>query len=361
MKRYRNIALGFLIAMIILVGGSCLFYNLMLEPTSKDSVEIELIVPKGSSISSIATVLKEKDLIKSSNVFKIYAKLNKKQNIKASTYTLNKNMGVKKIISKLISGNSYNPDEIKITFKEGNNLRKIAKAISNNTNNTYDSVLETVKDESYINEVINKYWFLTDEIKNENIYYPLEGYLFPETYIFKNKDVTVKEIFNRMLEEFDTRISKYKPEIESLDLTIHEFITLASIVELEGAGSNDRESVAGVFYNRLAIKQALGSDVTTYYAIKSDNYKIDLVKSQLNDCSNKYNTRCTKLKGLPVGPISNPSLESIESTLYPKKHDYYYFVADKNKVTYLTKTYSEHQKKVDELKSKNLWIEYEGW
>lgn len=360
MKRYRNIAIGLLITMVIVVGGSCLFYKLMLEPTNKESIEVEVVVSKGSSISSIATVLKEKDLIKSANVFKLYAKLNKKQNIKSATYVLNKNMGVEKILSKLIQGTSYNPDEIKITFVEGNNIRKIATVIKKNTNNSYDSVFELLKDENYINELINKYWFLTDEIKDKNIYYPLEGYLFPETYIFNNKDVTVKEIFNRMIAEFDTKISKYKADIEELDFSVHEFITLASVVELEGAGSNDRSGIAEVFYNRLAIDMALGSDVTTYYAIKSDNYKKDLTDKQLNDCSNKYNTRCTKNKGLPVGPISNPGIDSIESTLYPKTHTYYYFIADKNKKTYFTSTYSEHIQKKNELKAKDLWIEYEG-
>ncbi len=360
MKTYRNIAIGLLIIMIIVVGGSCLFYKLMLEPTSKESIDIEIVVPKGSSISSIANVLKENDLIKSANVFKLYAKFNKKQNIKPSTYILNKNMGVEKIISKLIQGNPNNPNEIKITFVEGNNIRKIATTIENKTNNSYDSVFELLKDENYINELINKYWFLNDNIKNKDIYYPLEGYLFPETYIFDNKDVTVKEIFNRMLDEFETKISKYKSDIEELDLSIHEFITLSSIIELEGAGSDDRAGIAGVFYNRIAVNMNLGSDVTTYYAIKSDNYKKDLTTKQLNDCSNKYNTRCSKNLGLPVGPISNPGIDSIESTLYPKKHNFYYFVADKNKKTYFTITYSEHNKKVQELKNKGLWIEYEG-
>ena len=163
-----------------------------------------------------------------------------------------------------------------------------------------------------------------------------------------------------MLDEFDNKISKYKGDIEELDLSVHEFITLSSIVELEGAGSDDRAGVAGVFYNRIAVNMALGSDVTTYYAIKSDNYKKDLTKNQLNDCSNKYNTRCSKNLGLPIGPISNPGIDSIESTLYPKEHNYYYFVADKYKKTYFTNTYSEHEKKVQELKKKGLWIEYEG-
>ena len=88
------------------------------------------------------------------------------------------------------------------------NVRKIATVISEKTNNTYDDVLNTLKDVAYINELINTYWFLTDDILNSKIYYPLEGYLFPETYQV-SKTNTVKEIFKIMLDQTDIRLTKY--------------------------------------------------------------------------------------------------------------------------------------------------------
>ena len=135
-------------------------------------------------------------------------------------------------------------------------------------------------------------------------------------------------------------------------------MTLASIVELEGKYDNDRSMIAGVFNNRLKSGQNLGSDVTTYYAEKIDNYSRDLRKSELNSC-NKYNTRSTCMAGkLPVSPICNPGLESIVAAFEPTNHNYYYFVADKNGKTYFTKTEREHNNKCNQLKRDGLWINY---
>ena len=135
-------------------------------------------------------------------------------------------------------------------------------------------------------------------------------------------------------------------------------MTLASIVELEAAASDDRAGVAGVFYNRLKAKWSLGSDVTAYYAAKVELSERDLYQSELDDY-NDYNTRSVKMAGkLPIGPICNPGIDAIKAAIHPTEHDYYYFVADKNKKTYFSKTNEEHVKTVDRLKSEGLWYEY---
>ena len=100
----------------------------------------------------------------------------------------------------------------------------------------------------------------------------------------------------------------------------------------------------------------LGSDVTTYYAVNKD-FSAYLTKSDLNSC-NGYNTRGDCVKGLPVGPICNMSLSSIAASIEPNKNDYYYFVADKNKKTYFSKNYSEHEETIATLKSEGKWYEY---
>ena len=121
-------------------------------------------------------------------------------------------------------------------------------------------------------------------------------------------------------------------------LSVDEIVTLASIVELEGASANDREGVAGVFINRLNDGWTLGSDVTTYYYLKIDDFKQSLNGNKnLYTCDNAYNTRCTSFTGLPVGPISNPGNESIDASINYDKHDFYYFVADWKGKTYLNK------------------------
>lgn len=335
-----------------------LFYKLNLRAVSSSSIEVEFVVPEGSTYYGIIPKLKSEGLIRNELCFKIYVKLHRLSDVKHGTYKLNKNMSVKDIVKKFSDGSKYNPDEISITFKEGKNMRYIAKTISENTNNSIDDVFNLLNDKEYLNEIINNYWFIDNSILNSDIYYPLEGYLYPETYRFLNKDVTVKEIFKIMLDETGRRLEPYKVDIEKNKYSIHEILTLASIVELEGKKVEDRKDVAGVFYNRLNSKMNLGSDVTTYYAAKVDMSERDLYKAEV-DSVNAYNTRSSSMAGkLPVGPICNPSIESIEAALKPKSNDYYYFVADKNGKTYFTKTYSEHLAKVNELKQAGLWYTY---
>lgn len=335
------------------------FYMYQSAPVDKKSnADIEVIIPPGSSTKEISKILKEKDLIKNSDFFLLYLKINNKNSLKASTYKMKRSMSLNEIITILEEGNNYNPDEIKITFKEGINMRGIAKAIESNTNNSYNDILAKLEDESYIKTLIEKYWFLSEEILAENIYYPLEGFLFPDTYIFKNKDVTIEEIFTAMLDNMDKVLTPYKDTLTKNKQDIFDIITMASLVELEGVKADQRKNIASVFYNRLANNMNLGSDVTTYYAIKVDMSERDLYASEIN-AYNPYNTRGPQMEGkLPIGPICIPSKSSIEASINPSDTDYLYFVADKYKNVFFTKTYSEHTSKVQEIKDKGDWIEW---
>lgn len=341
-----------LLAMIFLGG---FIYNYELSPVSRDSEKVIVEIKEGS-IYSIGDTLYKEGLIRNTLIFKVYVKVNGVNSLKASTYELDKNMSLKEIIKVLEAGNGYNPDEITITFKEGLNVRKIAKLVEENTNNSYDDFMKLMNDSDFIDKKIDEYWFLTDSIKNSKIYYPLEGYLFPETYAFLNKDVTVEDIVDTMLKEMGRVLEGYKDKIENSEYNIHELMTLASIVELEGASADDRASVAGVFYNRLHDGWVLGSDVTTYYYLKIDDFKQSLNGNKnLYTCDNAYNTRCTSFAGLPVGPISNPGKESIDAVINYKKHNYYYFVADCNKKTYLNKDATGHYNTIQKLKNEGNW------
>ena len=356
MKIFRNMAIILLVVFTTVILALGVYYKVNMTGTSNSDTKKIVNIEEGT-INDIAKTLKDNNLIKNVSIFKVYIKLTNKSNLKAGTYELSENMGVEKIVKILEEGTKYNPNEISITFKEGINIRKIATLISENTNNSYDDVIKKASDETFIDTLINKYWFLTEDIKNKNIYYSLEGYLFPDTYRFNNREVTTEEIFTKMLDEMDKKLSKYKDEINKSDLSVHEIITLASIVELEGAKATDRKGVAGVFYNRLASSAypTLGSDATTYYASKIDDWSYSLTYKELNDCKNKYNTRCSSNTGLPVGPICNPGIESIEATINPDKHEYYYFVADCNGKVYLTKNSTEHNNIINKLKKEDNW------
>ena len=360
MKKTVGIIISIVIGIIALsILGFCIFYNVNLKAVSNESIQIDFMVDSGSTYYGVISKLNDEGLIRNELCFKLYIKFNSVGNIEAGTYKLNKNMSVSEIVEVFSNGNTYNPNAIVITFKEGKHMRSIANIISKYTNNTEDDVYKLINDKEYLNTLINEYWFIDKEILDSNIYYSLEGYLYPNTYEFTSKEVSVKEIFKTMLDEMDKKLSTYKTDILSNKFTTHEILTLASIIELEGAKSDDRKGIAGVFYNRLNTNQSLGSDVTTYYASKVEFSDRDLYQYEIDD-ANYYNTRSSHLAGkLPIGPICNPSINSIEAVLYPKEHDYYYFVADVNGKTYFSKTYNEHISTRNDLIEAGLWYMYE--
>ena len=327
-------------------------YQYQVSPTDKSSnAKVEVVIKPGMSTSQIASLLKKKYLIKDEFFFKVYMKLNRRDSIKASTYYLSKNMSLDNIVSLLEKGTSNT--DISITFKEGKTIKDYAKLLSETTNISEDEFLTKMKDKTYLASLIKSYWFLTDAILDSNIYYGLEGYLAPDTYNFKDKDVTVEEVIKTLLDQEEKNLSPYKDTLSKMN--VHEVLTLASISELEGLKDTDRKLIVGVFQNRLSKGMNLGSDVTTYYAFNQAMDK-DLTSEMFNTY-NPYNTRSSAMAGkLPVGPICNPSIESIMASINPTKSDYYYFVADKNGNVYYTKTSSEHSAKVKELKEKGDWI-----
>lgn len=340
-----------LIGIATLLGTYCYFKS----PVSNDKKEVSIVIENGSTISDIAALLKKEGLIKNENFFKLYVKLKKVSNVYAAKYYFSPSMNLDEIINTLNEG-GYNENEISITFKEGINMRGIAKLIKGNTSNSEDDVYKKLKDEKYLNSAIEKYWFLTDDIKNSKIYYSLEGYLFPDTYRFNSKDVSVEEIFNKMLDQMEKELNKYKKQIEKSKYSIHELMTLASITQSEGYNEDDFKNIASVFYNRLKTGMALGSCVTSYYGVKKDMTD-ELLQKDI-DASNPYNTRGNNPVSFPVGPISMPGAKALDATLDPIETSYYFFVSDKNNKLYFTKTLNEHERMITKLQNEGLWLEW---
>ena len=347
-----------IIVIILIIIGCALWYFVSISHINKNENEIEVTIPLGSGTDKIAEILKENKLIKSKTAFKIYVKINKVSNFQAGTYYLKQNMDVKEITDMLQTGIMHDPNQFSITYIEGKNMRWLAKKIEETTNNTQEDVMKTLKDEEYIDSLIDKYWFLTNEIKQDEIYYSLEGYLFPDTYAIKNKDVTVEEIFEKMLDKMEIVLEQYKDEIAESKYSVHEILKIASIIETESMSSDGRKDVASVIYNRLNRGMAIQSDVTTYYAVKVDMGERDLYQKEL-DTYNAYNTRGPNMEGkLPIGPVASVSKSSIEAALEPTSTDYLFFVADKNGKLYFTKTASEHNRIINDLRAEGLWFEY---
>lgn len=316
-------------------------YFYMLSPMSNKEKEVIITVKSGETYTSLANDLSDMGLIHSSLFFKLYIKLSKINYLEAGSYKLNENMNVIEIVKILSEGKSFNPDAINITIPEGKHIVEIASIISNITNIDKDVYLNTWNSTTFIDNAIEKYWFITDDIKNNDIRYALEGYLFPSTYELLNKDVSAEYIAYKMLDQMKIILDKYKDKIEESKYSVHELLTLASIVEYEAILDEDRPIIAGIFYNRLDINMKLQSCATVGYAI--GEWKITYTTKDLQTVS-PYNTYY--YSGIPIGPGDSPSEKSIEAVLYPTASNYYYFMADvcsSNPKTYFEKTFKEHE------------------
>lgn len=346
----KIITIVILIISLVFISIGISYYYITSPISSKDE-KVKVEIKNGMGTKNIAKELKEKKLIRSEIIFLLEVKT-KKINLKSATYNLSKNMNMKEIIYSIQNTKNLYTGDVRLTFKEGQLITDYAKIISHNTNNKYEDIINKAKDREYIKKQVDKYWFLNKEILDSKIYYPLEGYLAPNTYFFDNKDVKVEEIFNTMLKQTEKNLSPYKNEINK---NINEYIIMASIVELEGTALDNRKIIAGIFENRLLKKMNLGSDVTTYYAFQKP-MTAKISKEELAS-NNPYNTRSSSMAGkLPIGAICNPSLSSIEASINPTKTDYYYFVADKNKKIYYNKDHDGHIKTINELKKKGDWL-----
>ena len=234
MKKLRNIAVVVFILVGITAIVASLVYKSNTDPVDKNDTEkIEFVVKKGETKKTVGENLQKAGLIKNSTFFNFYLKLYPSKDFKATKYYLSKSMSLKEIITTLEEGNSTNEDQIKITFKEGITMRKIAEIIEKETNNKADDVIKKSNDEKYIDTLIEKYWFITDSVKNDKLYYKLEGYLFPDTYNFISKDVTIEEIFETMIKKMGKELEPLKEDIGKSKYSVHELITLASIIEKE--------------------------------------------------------------------------------------------------------------------------------
>lgn len=349
----RKFLLFLLCLIILLFFALVIIYKLETGPVSNNTDPKAIDVEPGDNYYTLADKLEEENLIKSELFYKLYLKLNKPSSLVTGTYQLNEAMSVAEIIKTLSDSENQEDSTIKITFREGLNVRQMAEIIANNTSITSEEFLNKISDTNYINSLKEKYWFITDDVLNEEIYYPLEGYLYPDTYHFEARELNLDDILTKILDNTEAKLEPYKEEIENKNYSIHQILTMASMVELEAVTDSDRALVAGVFYNRLNDGWSLGSDVTTYYAA-GKSLTDSLTTAELNDC-NGYNTRCTSMQGLPVGPIDNPSISSINAALNPTASDYYFFVADTDRKVYFTRNSTEHAQIISKLQDEGKW------
>lgn len=306
---------------------SVYFYMFFHTSAQKAETKIEISIKSGEGLRLIGKDLEEKKIIKHSFPVLVYLKLRGLAgDIKAGEYEIPANSTPLEVIDILTKGKVAS---IKITIPEGWTVTQTAEYLAKKEIVSKEQFLTAVKKKA-------KYDFLKDKPDSVD----LEGFLFPDTYQI-SKQATADEIVSKMLANFDKKVtSEMRAQVSASDYNLYQVVTLASIVEKEVSKPQDRKIVAGIFLSRLEEGMKLQSDVTLQYFLGEDKKTFSYDETQINSPYNTY-----MVDGLPVGPISNPGLESINAVLNPEKTDFRYFLAAKDGTTYYSKTLEEHEEK----------------
>lgn len=328
-KKILIIILTAIVTVVIICGSLVGYYiHFLNTPANKAGVETSFVITEGQGVREISLNLKNDGFVADDFIFLVYLKLSgQSSDLQAGTYKLSGSMSPLIISNKLTSGETANN---LITIPEGWTVEQIADYLDEREVVTKAEFLAATG-------VDYDYDFLADKPKNEG----LEGFLFPDTYEIP-LNVTARDIVIMMLNNFDDKLTtELRAAIADSGLDVYETVTLASIVEREASNTTDRKLVAGVFLNRLAADIPLESCATIQYITGSDAERVTYAETEIDSPYNTY-----LYPGLPVGPIGNPGLDSIEAVIYPTDSNYYYFLSADG-VTYYSKTYTEHQAKVN--------------
>ena len=329
---------------------------LPVDANSKQYVTVQ--IPEGANVQEIGSTLEHSGVIKHGVIFAFYAKYKNYSDLKAGYYNLQKSMSTEDIIKELQKGGTAEPQEpslADLTIPEGYTIEQIAQAVGQLKGEfkeplTADAFLAKVQDDNFISQEVAKYPNLLESLptKESGARYRLEGYLFPATYSIK-ESTTIESLIDEMLAAMDKTLTPHYSAIKSKNLTVNELLTIASLVEKEGAKTEDRKLIAGVFYNRLNLGMPLQSNIAILYAQGKLGQNISLaddagIDTSINSPYNVY----TK-PGLMPGPVDSPSQDAIEASINQTKSENLYFVANvtDGKVYYAV-TQEEHDRNVAE-------------
>nr|WP_276593315.1 endolytic transglycosylase MltG [Streptococcus sp. SM5] len=363
-KKFRFVR--FLVTLLILlallgVGG---FYGYRyaksaLQPVDSSSKQfVKVYIPNGANSQEIGSILEKSGLVKHGLLFTAYVKYKNYSDLKSGYFNLQKSMSTEDLIKALQVGGTPEPQEVifaNLTIPEGYTLEQISQAVGQLQGDfkealTAEAFMAKVQDENFIAQEVAKYPKLLESLpaKDSGVRYRLEGYLFPATYTIK-ESTTIESLIDEMLATMDKNLSPHYATIKEKNLTVNELLTIASLVEKEGAKTEDRKLIAGVFYNRLNLGMPLQSNIAILYAEGKLGQKISLaddvaINTEINSPYNVY----TNI-GLMPGPVDSPSLDAIESSINQTKSDNLFFVANvQDGKVYFAATKEEHDKNVEE-------------
>lgn len=337
LKIQKNIGIWFLVLMVLL--GIFLWWGegyvkkVNIAYQSDNLSSYVFVVQKGDSVKNVAMNLESAGLIADTHLFEWYVKF-KRNNIYllAGEYNLSPSMTIVQIVDILTNKtpNLMQSSELKVVIPEGYNNQEVYKKLA---------ILENISNLKSLDEVeldLSMYPFVRNNINQDNY---LQGYLFPDTYLFY-KDASASQIVGKMLNNFKIQIDQdLLLEIEGQGKTLYDVLIMASIIEKEAANIEEMPVIASVFYNRLAIGQKLQSDATVNYVVGEGRAQATLKDLEIDSKFNTY-----KYNGLPPSPICNPGLAAIKAAIFPAKTEYFYFLTtqDDKRITIFSKTYAEH-------------------
>lgn len=317
--------------LVILIGvGSFVWWRNVTSAPSLIEGNERFLITKGMSATQIGNKLSEEKIIKNSFAFKFYTQLTgKSQEIQAGEYSLPKNKNLYLVIAEILKG----PSQVWVTVPEGLRREEIAFKFA-------DGLGKTGSERSA---------FIDEFIKDTQ---GKEGYLFPDTYLVA-KDISVIKVVSAMENTFEKQTSDFQKDIENSQFSLNQIVTIASLIEREAKGVEERPMIAGVILNRLKDGWPLQIDAAVQYAIASKKlekgllepgkYWAVLTKEDL-EIASPFNTYAKA--GIPPSPISNPGITSLEAAVYPTSNDYYFYIHDDSGQIHFAKTIEEHNANV---------------
>ncbi|MEC2072152.1 endolytic transglycosylase MltG [Alkalihalophilus marmarensis] len=326
-------------ALIAIISGYFYFSNALGPVDSGEGETVEVTIPIGSSSTQIGQILEEEGLINNGTIFRYYVRYKNESGFQAGTYALSTSMTMDEMIQELKEGRVIEEPELIFTIPEGRWLEDVAVMIANETGHEAEEVMSVLNDEEYLEELINRFSMLTDDILQEDIRYPLEGYLFPARYDFMEAEPSIQTVIEAMLSRTQEIIDQNMAEIEESDYSVHEILALASIIEREAQTSEDRYKIAGVLHNRLDEEMRLEVDPTVAYAIGEHRYMTSFADLKVQSPYNTYRNF-----GIPIGPIANPGEDAIKAAINPEDTNYLFFYARYNGEVIYNETYEAHNR-----------------
>lgn len=324
-KLLVTIGLGAVGALLLIATVTAVsWYNWAISPRSDESHQVRVIVEPGDTVTSIADTLYDHELIRSRLAFGLYAQLSgTRDKLQAGGYVLSADQSIPSIVEHMTSGKT---DEIDLTILPGLTLEELRERFLED--GFSDAEITAAYNATYDHPLL----------ATTPAGATLEGYLYPETYRMSAAQ-DLQALFIRAFDHVYAIMQekKYLEEYAKRNLTIHQAVTLASIVQEEVSVPSDQKQVAQVFYKRLSTGMALGADATFVYAAEQAGQRPTV------NFDSPYNTR--KYVGLPPGPIANMDESALEAVAFPSPGEFVYFVSGDDGTTHFSVTEEEHLRK----------------